>query len=217
VKSKILPSIVLLLIFCMCTKENQLLNPNVNDVLMPLKIGNFWEYKTESDKIIKESIDSLYVKNGINIYILNSDMGTWFAAQAVYNTPDGYFIDNRLFVNEDNHEFIFKYPCVKGMKWSNTNNFFGINVTHNYEVLSVNETIKLSSGVFHCYVYKVYSKDTQSVINEILYQSFEKYYFDPKIGLVLIKTVITDDNFNPISDFKEITSRELIDFSVNDE
>lgn len=67
VKSKILPSIVLLLIFCMCTKENQLLNPNVNDVLMPLKIGNFWEYKTESDKIIKESIDSLYVKNGINI------------------------------------------------------------------------------------------------------------------------------------------------------
>ena len=104
----------------------------MNEFLVPLNTGNLWEYQVGDDNIAIESIDSLYVNNGINIYILNSVRGRWTASQAVYNTSDGYFIDNRQFVNENNHEYVFKYPCTTGMRWTNKFEFFGTHVTNNY-------------------------------------------------------------------------------------
>ena len=197
-----------------CSKEDYIVTASEDSVLVPLSIGNSWTYRLNSDRINTESIDStLKIDDQIG-YWLNIDKGSWKAQKVVYNTQEGFFLDNRLYIGANNHAQVFIYPCTQGMKWTNTQYFMGKNITNHYEVLSTSERIELSCGIFYCYVYKEYSNDTSYTLDENQYQCFRKYYFVPGIGRVLLKTVITDENFEPLKEFDEITSSELIELDI---
>lgn len=205
---------LMLFFLIMCDREKDIVGSSDSVELVPLKIGNTWLYTSDNDVTFNDSIDSVRTINGADVYWLNSQRLRWTAQQGIYNSPDGYYVDHFIFPNENNHDKVFKYPCTKGMKWSNTNVFFGITVTEHYEVLSTLEKVEISSGVYYCCVYKITSMDTKMIVNNIEYYHYTEYYFAPNIGMVLKKQVITDENFKPLDEFEEIVARELVEYSL---
>ena len=73
--------------------------------LVPLNVGNFWDYEFKNQIVLRDSVKSKEEIENQDVYFLETDMGSWTAGKAIYNTLNGYF--------EINGEVV-SLPCGSG-------------------------------------------------------------------------------------------------------
>lgn len=170
--------------------------------LVPLSIGNVWEYELEDKSIRKDSIESREVIENQHVYFLETDYDTWKELKAIYNTKQGYYETKYFNIDLNDAMYYFKYPVEVGDTWQNTY-LFDRGWTDEYEVISLNEKIEVPAGDFVCYLYKVQREGDTKEINY--------YYFKPGIGLIAIKNVEADSNGNSEKWIKKLYSYSLVE------
>ncbi len=97
-------------------------NPNSPDsaeteYLVPLNIGNFWDYEFENKSVRRDSVKSKEVIEDQDVYFLEMDMGSWTGLKAIYNSFNGYYETLYFKVDLNNSTYHFKYPVNVGDSW----------------------------------------------------------------------------------------------------
>jgi hypothetical protein len=177
---------LLLISFLSCSDESTSPDSPEIECLVPLNIGNFWDYEFENNGVRRDSVKSKEVIEEQDIYFLETDMGSWTALKAIYNSFNGY--DETLYFNVDlnNSTYHFKYPVKVGDTWKNTF-VFDHGWTNNYKCLHKNAKVDVPGGSFSCILYEV---ETKTNVANYLHH----YYFKPGIGLIAIKKLVSDSS-----------------------
>lgn len=122
--------------------ENSI-NPNKEDVLIPLKYGNYWIYKntifnyggSDTNRI---SYDTIRVDG---IRVLNNETYYFYDGNLMINRNDGLYYSNSY-----DYSLLYKYPANKGDYFEN---YYDDSVS----VISNDSLISINSNTFNCYVY----------------------------------------------------------------
>lgn len=163
---------LLLLIFIVGCKEivdpGQTDKPVNTSVIMPLKVGNSWTYKSITIDTLTNDTTSVVMINTIQSEkIIGNEK--WFVDNLhglVINRTDGLW----SVLNENDTTFLAKYPAVVGDTF---------NVHQYYQsvmrVISTDSVMQTEAGTFQCYVYFNSDSNGQSV-----------QFYAPDIGLVYL-------------------------------
>jgi hypothetical protein len=159
--------------------------------LIPLKVGNSWNYKLTS----YDSSGSIsYIENQNSKIIKDTNISnhTWYA----YNdAPDGIWYTNKsdgywAFIKSntgaivnDTSVIVFKYPTQVGDIYSNS--------YMSMEVIAINEELIVSAGVFRTIHIKSVYEDTTNY----LLDSFE-WFIAPQVGIIRSKQIGKKPNGN---------------------
>lgn len=159
-------------------------NNSSNDVLVPLKVGNYWEYSNSSGKdfsvnyeiilkFITENDDSIYGKLAYGPLV---EVGGY---SLIYNSDSGYY--NGGEVRTILHDTLLtkillaKYPVNVGDEWET--NTISSDSLDKYKCISKSKFVVTPAGTFNCIVYKKYNTE----FDEYEY----RYYYTPGVGLIL--------------------------------
>ena len=164
----IISIVVIIVIVVGCRKDDILVNPqSESNGIIPLAVGNQWiyslnAYDTTGNVAISTSttyqVVSDTVHNGIR----------WFHLSNFYCTNQnlGLFSSDGLLA--------LKYPAA-------ARDSFYVNATVGYmHVLSVDTTITIPLGTYHCYAYT----NNQSISPGMIESSREIVYVSPKVGMI---------------------------------
>jgi len=167
-------------------------NPNSPDsaeteYLVPLNIGNFWDYEFENKSVRRDSVKSKEVIEDQDVYFLETDHGTWTSSRAIYNTQKGYYETLYFRIDLNNPMYYFKCPVMVGDTWENKF-IFDHGWTNKYECLSKDAKVDVPAGTFNCILYEVIMQTQDG--NNFLHH----YYFKPGIGLIAIKEFVSDSS-----------------------
>ena len=159
-------------------------------VIIPLKVGNMWIYKTTSWSVRANS-DSTFYSDTTRV---NSQMvinnAVWFLVTTTtgvdtskrQNRSDGLWGFDSL----QGPELIIKYPA-------NINDTYG-----EYTVVTTDTAIDVSAGRFNCYVYKRINSNSET-----------KLFFAPGIGLIKEIILVTSAYSDNIYLLWELNSYSL--------
>ncbi|MBM2815360.1 MAG: hypothetical protein HW421_2122 [Ignavibacteria bacterium] len=152
-KKIIITSLAILFLVCAC-KENSSTPSGSSNEIIPLKIGNIWNFKiSEYDSkgnIINTSEMTYYVFKdsvieGIKAYCMK--FTTPFSeeiSEYTYNKPDGYYttytIEGKVY-----HDWMYKYPGSAGDLFQSGE--------YTIKILSISESVSTPAGTFKCYKY----------------------------------------------------------------
>lgn len=128
-------------------------NLAAEEVIMPLEVGNSWEYSFKAGEMSGEYICEIterYEQSGVCIFKMEFE-GVLYA-QGYYQL---YSINDQgevLFYGDSEHgeletpEIIIKYPLEEDFTW--TTNGLGAEVS--WEVIDLNEEVTVPAGTFDC-------------------------------------------------------------------
>lgn len=169
---KLFIGIISILILTTCSSKVTSPEENKSSSIIPLKLGNTWEYYVtyfDSVGIMYEAKHvSQFVNGKINIldltwYCYNSYKNYWYT-----NKSDGYWLYYKSTNGaEDQSMLIYKYPTIVGEKYADI------------DVISVDEEIQVPAGKFKC-IHLLQGSDSPSDNSD--YSS--EIYLCPKIGLI---------------------------------
>ena len=189
----ILLSIIFILFFYSCKKDNKITDPKNEDVgvIQPLAIGNSWRYLFQEYDTLgnitfsQDQLDKITIKDTI--------LGIEWYRKSIHDSAYTNRSDGLNVYYQDFPRLVAKYPGKSGDKF----NDFGNEI----EIVSTNEEITVPSGKYSCYHYKPTGMD------EVIYHS---YYYSPNIGL------IEDDYVLRKADGTEviIQSKKLLEYFV---
>lgn len=180
---------VLVIIFILigCIRSPNSPDSAETEYLVPLNIGNFWDYEFENKSVRRDSVKSKEVIEDQDVYFLETDMGSWTESKAIYNSFNGYYETLYFNVDLNNSTYHFKYPVKVGDSWENTF-VFDHGWTNKYECLSKDAKVDVPAGTFNCILYEVIMQTQDG--NNFLHH----YYFKPRIGLIAIKEFVSDSS-----------------------
>jgi hypothetical protein len=169
--------VLIISLFIGCNDNSN--NPNLDtSVIMPLKVGNTWNYKItdyENGNIKDSSYSKDYVTEQktinsdiISIVKFSNDQDTTTSYSFFVNKSDGLYS-----VRDSSGTFVYslalKYPGVPGDKWGKI---------ETWEIESTNVNCSTPAGNFTCYKYKfIISIDSLNILKFT-------YYYAPGIGPV---------------------------------
>lgn len=155
--------------------------------ILPLEIGNKWEYKTSLEGEINDMTAMIFKDTIIN----NERWFNYGGCLLMINREDGLWL--RFYDDITNkwiEELRYKYPAVAGEQYSDSLDFV--------KVLSVNERITVPAGTFNCYVYRI----------PLFEDNYMDFYLCPGIGG--IKTVSYENwNGHEIYEYQVLQSYSL--------
>ena len=164
-----------------CKKDDLIVNPAAFKVIIPIAVGSRWDYtlnvydstgiqqaaNTVSYNITKDTIINFSRWYKYSEIITNSQTQSseFFCA----NTSSGFYsIKNSV------PFLIFKYPA------SIHDSYYVNNVINYLHIISIDTSITISLGTFHCYAFDSY----QQFYPNMLGGSYEIMYVSPEIGIV---------------------------------
>ena len=194
---------LLLISFLSCSDESTSPDSPETKYLVPLNIGNYWDYEFENKSVRRDSVKSKEVIEYQDVYFLEMDMGSWTGLKAIYNYFNGYCETLYFNVDFNNPTYHFKYPVKVGDSWENTF-VFDHGWTNKYKCLNKNVIVDVPLGSFSCILYEVEMKtDVASYLHH--------YYFKPGIGLIAIKEVYSNSSGQKESWEKRLALYHLIE------
>jgi len=193
---KFLSIIVLSLIFIIsnCSEENNPVGNNFTNNIIPLTVGNSWNYRS----ILYDTSGNIIFVSEIT-RIINGDTlignTTWsyFVKDANYfaNLSDGHYIYDQYSSDSNKISLVYKYPCKK----NDTYSF--------WEVSNCDTQITVPAGTFNCILFKCRMQTGDSF-------SYYDVYIKPGIGIV--KSV--DYGYIPNHPIFEWIVRELTGYNL---
>ncbi len=202
-------ALILLTIFVNSCGDNGT-NPTDTSVLMPLKIGNSWEYIDciyHSDNKIETieytlNIDSQIEVNNQTYFQLNlinsQSNNIYFVKSYHQNKQDGHYI---LYDLDDLNSMNFlKYPTIR-------QELIYQNEWQKFFTEDVDAIIEVKAGKFKCIKYVLNSYNDYNVLYKIL-----NFYYSPGVGLIL-NEVLDLDKEKGI--FKLAMKTELKSYKLN--
>ena len=178
--------IPILLSSCISSPNNGSGSNDVDSLLVPLTVGNYWDYELANTSVRRDLIYTKEVIDSQDVYFFWTDYGSWTGSRAIYNTQKGYYETRYWNIDLNNSMYYFKCPVMVGDTWENTY-VFDHGWTHKYECLSKNAKVDVPAGTFNCILYEVIN---QAGDGDYLHH----YYFKPGIGLIAIKEVVSDSS-----------------------
>ena len=183
VKAIVLFSVLLLgVLIVSCSNNNGTGPSNNNELILPLTLGNEWQYVApESDSVntILKVIDSQnlnYNDEDISVFSLNWIEENYIDTLLIFNKDDGLYY---LSPNFDNDWLFLKYPVNVDDFWYNPFEEGPI------KCLSTNQSVGTPAGNFNCFVYGFYYDSGDLPYLEI--------YCHPDIGIVALHSDIDDE------------------------
>lgn len=168
-------AIVFLILVATNCKDDSM-SPSMEDSFYPIQIGNSWVYDFKDydslgilqyESSVTETIIHSRIKDGEFVYQIHSALNPQSPACCDYryylqNKSDGlhwiissdstgYWVDDQL---------RYKYPCIENDYFTND-----INNHDTTFVISLNDTVICEAGTFRCIVYKNFTIDPDSSIN----------------------------------------------------
>ena len=167
---------IITLLFMSCSKDS-LINSDYkqSNILVPLAIGNYWEYETENKSKRTDSICEKKIIADQEVYFLETDYGSWKGKQALCNINNGYLITLYWQISFTNPKYYFKYPVEVNDRWENISYIYVngiITTTDKYRCIAKDKKIKVPAGTFRCYLYEIQRKTHYSLDDS------KKYYQD---------------------------------------
>ncbi|MES2767074.1 MAG: hypothetical protein V4642_14460 [Bacteroidota bacterium] len=168
-KNVVFSAVFISVIFLGSCAEDAVVSPPKEDVLMPLKVGNTWNYlimmRDSSTTTNETNSGPLSMSIAGDTTISGSKwygMAMPYAGIYVYyqNKADGVWAN---FQGMSTPMLMFKYPA-------------DLNSGYPYKLVSKTESVVVPAGTFSCYHYQ-----HVSVENPV---NFEHYYLAPNIGIV---------------------------------
>lgn len=200
--TKILLSILLSLIMMIsipaCSKQKTTEPDAGNHIhqIIPLAIGNTWNYETsevlyaceegelecqpyplnnELEHYITDSLQVDYEGENFPIFVSEDEIYA-FQKFAIRNTADGLIeygdIGGDQTIDYD-PKLIVKYPISVGETWFDQDGFY----QKQYRCISQNEEMTTPAGTFNCYVYELIDDQMEE-------GDFIKYYYAVDVGLI---------------------------------
>ncbi|MES2767076.1 MAG: hypothetical protein V4642_14470 [Bacteroidota bacterium] len=191
--------------FGSCTKkDNPVDTPVETGVILPLKTGNHWSYRTTTTdsteetqtKVVDtetETIINSITADGTTWYGMESSVGTGSMGQkpVVYyqNRNDGAWYRSYL----DSAEIFYKYPAQPNTSYTA--------LGHTMNLISTAEKVTVPAGTYTCYHYRMVIVNGPVFTND--------YYLAPNVGIV--KKVVRADYSDQYGSFVQVrqTEREL--------
>lgn len=176
--------IMIALIVCACSKNENIIDPNQFSFIIPLKVGNEWQYKMDYyDSLGRFDSSKQLTSKVLSVndnWFLMENFG-FFTETAVYkNIEDGFHIYNKV-AGSSLEALLFKYPIKKGDKYY-------VNAS-TLEAASTDTLIKTSKGDFRCIEYHYYPNS-----RGFKYIGY-RFFISPGIGIIrLVKYRYNDPN-----------------------
>ncbi len=194
-------ALILLAIFVYSCGDNGN-NPTDSSVLMPLKIGNYWEYysnyfytSSTDSAAYRLTVDSEIEYNGENqmqLRYFNIFTNATFLTPSYYkNEPNGLRITSR-YLGMD-YIMVFKYPVSKGEIISEDENT-------KFYVDSINVVYTTLAGKFNCIKY------VQVILDDSKETDISYNYYTPGIGQIANE----DYEINPITGNKTLVMKSVL-------
>lgn len=200
----ILYSLIFAFIFISCKKNPSSSSDKNENVICPLKVGNYWTYidsswSTVSGEFSRNGERKTEITGTTDITINNIDIKVYYLNH--YNMELNIPLDNKYYVKNDaeglwnfggessydlfiTKSMSFKYPVEIGDSWqhkfvsySTEDSTFSIAETEDINCYAKNEVIGTPAGYFECIVYHYHSDK---------YWDNTYYYYSPNIGQVAL-------------------------------
>jgi len=167
-----------------CSESSSPSNKKIE--ILPLEIGNKWEYKISSEGEIKDMTTMVFKDT-----IINNERWFDFGCLLMINREDGLWLryyDDKT--NKWEEELRYKYPAVAGEQYSDSLDLV--------KVIAINEKVTVPAGTFNCYVYRI----------PLFEDNYMDYYLCPGVGN--IKTVSYENwNGHEIYEYQILQSYSL--------
>ncbi len=189
---------LILFIFSCSTKNNPTICSDQNDSILPLEIGNKWEYlKIHYDGNNQPLDSSIVVREIISKIEINKE--NWFRYEnsiLVTNRNDGIWSKETQPPFETEAKLVYKYPTYRGDSYSH------------FEVVSTNKIIKIGNRYFRTIVYRRYFEIEGKIDKESIYD--EDYLC---CGIGLVKSIAVRKNKD--GNFYVFRNMILLNYNLN--
>lgn len=179
--------VLTVVVFCSCSKKNGQGPAYMgNSVIMPLKVGNYWEFidSAFSDKkVVSVDTTRITITNSKNITYQGKSYHVFFwtwnvvgiqnMSMFVSNESDGLYFFGGTNGKEDfilTKSLNYKYPVKAGETWDCFNigyfpfdSTFAILDTSQIECVSINTLFRTNAGEFTCFAYHQQPSSSRTV------------------------------------------------------
>lgn len=178
--------IIITIFIFSCSDENDKNEPidyNTNGII-PLKIGNYWKYETES--YLSRDTFPTYTNNTLTVfrdsiingtkyfYIINDNYNYTVST----NKEDGYYFNNI----DEIDDLYYKYPCEVGDQWD-VRIYEEEDLDEKYVIVkSLNEVVTVPFGTFECINYEFYA--IEEFMPDYHFIFISNVYISPGVGMV---------------------------------